>query len=67
MTKEEFQKQYHEYMTPYGEKAKKEAAKVNRMANGFSVVATYFPDLGMWCLMLKDVAEFVKETYNTGV
>lgn len=62
MTKDEFQKQYHNYQTNDGKVAKTEADKVNKIAEGFTVESQFFPGLG-FCLMLSTAKSFINELY----
>jgi len=60
MTKDEFQKKYHSYRTPYEQEAKAEARKVNEEGiEGDKAVAIQFGDLG-WALMLASAASFAE-------
>lgn len=56
MTKDEFQRQYHEYITQDDGEAAKEAVKVNEQLDVGRVVPTHFPGIG-WCLMLEESAK----------
>ena len=53
MTKDEFQRQYHEYITQDEGEATKKAAKVNGRLDVGRVVPAHFPGLG-WCLLLEE-------------
>lgn len=55
MTKDEFQRQYHEYITQDEGEATKEAAKVNEQLEVGRVAPTHFPGMG-WCLLLEESA-----------
>ena len=54
MTKDEFQQQYHEYITQDESEATKEA-KVSGQLDVGRVVPAHFPDMG-WCLLLEESA-----------
>ena len=57
MTKEEFQKEYHEFSTHSRREAILHAWLVNSTASGFRVCVVQFSNLGQYCLMLEEAAE----------
>lgn len=61
MTRDEFQKAYHDFSTNDQAEAEAEAAKVNEEVGGlFTVVAVEFPPLG-WCLLLETAADGLRQ------
>ncbi len=60
MTKDEFLRTYHEYMTQDYREAQMEANQINAIADGFLVEVTAFPGLG-YCLMLSTAKRAIKE------
>ncbi len=62
MTRDEFQKKYHDYSTQNMTEAEYEAKKVNEVAEGFIVEPQKFGDLGI-CLMLSTAKSFINELY----
>lgn len=58
MKPDEFQKEYHEYITKDGNEAREEAKRVNDIGiEGDEAVAICFGDFG-WGLMLRSAAEY---------
>ena len=60
MTKNDFQRRYHDYQTRDRRAALDEAAKVNDQADDFTVVVLEFPPFG-YALMLAEAAAFLPQ------
>lgn len=58
-TRDEFQKEYHDYSTQVKKEAVEEANRINqRLTDGSVVVPVNLPPFG-WGLMLRSAAEFL--------